>query len=103
LNERRVAKWKEEALTAPGMGMIEPMFDYCMDELRYKSKRFKESGYITVHDGDVVKSDTAIPSSLQVSLREAVAPLESIPIVYRDWHPGLHETVLDLVRFHNHP
>jgi hypothetical protein len=95
LDERILWKWKEEALSAYGMDMSELMFDYCIDELRYKFKRLK--GCITVYDGDVVKSDTAIPSSLQVALRDAVAPLENIPVVYRDWHPGSNEIVLDLV------
>jgi len=73
------------------------MVTWCLDELRYKSEKFHETGMITVHDGDVVKSDTIIPSSLQDALKVAAAPLENIPEMYRDWHPGSDETVLDLV------
>jgi Protein of unknown function (DUF4246) len=94
-----VSKWKEgrSAFGSRNGYVTERMFDYCIDELRYKSKRFKESGYIKVYDGNVVKSDTAIPSPLPVALREAVVPLENIPVVHHNWYPGSNETVLDLV------
>jgi len=77
--------------------MTERMFTYCVDELRHKSKMFQETGIITAYDGDVVKSDVAISSSLKGILRIAVAPLEDIPEVYRDWHPNSNKMVLDLV------
>jgi hypothetical protein len=90
-----VSKWKAEALAEDDM--TERMFTYCIDELRYKSKLFKETGIITVYDAGVVKSDTAIPSHVKDALRAAVSPLENIPDSRRDWHPGSNETVLDLV------
>jgi hypothetical protein len=77
--------------------MSESMFTHCIDELRYKSKIFKETGFVTVYDVGIVKSDSAIPRSLNEAFREAVAPLEDIPVKHRDWHPGSNETVLDLV------
>ena len=77
--------------------MTERMFKYCIDELRYKSKIFQETGTIAVYDGDVVKSDLAIPSSLKESLHIAAAPLEDVPELHRDWHPGSNDTVLDLI------
>jgi hypothetical protein len=77
--------------------MTELMFSYCIDELRYKSKLFRQTGAVTAFDGDVVKSDIVIPSSLKGALRAAVAPLEDVPKIYRDWHPGSNEIVLDLV------
>jgi hypothetical protein len=77
--------------------MTERMFKYCIDELRYKSKIFQETGAIAIYDGDVVKSDLAIPSSLKESLHIAAAPLEDVPELHCDWHPGSNETVLDLV------
>jgi len=73
------------------------MITWCFDELRYKSEQFQATGAITAYDGDVVKSDSAIPSSLQHALKAAAAPLENVPEVYRDWHPGSEDTVLDLV------
>src|ERR1700722_7913424 len=96
-NEEIVTKWKVEALTEPSLNMTERMFSYCINELRHKSKLFREMGTVTAYDADVVKSDNAIPSSLKMALRAAVAPLEDIPAFYRDWHPGSNETVLDLV------
>jgi hypothetical protein len=92
-----VAKWKVEALAEPSLDMTERMFSYCVDELRHKSKLFKETGAVTVYDADVVKSDNAIPPSLKEALRVAIAPLENVPTFHRDWHPGSNETVLDLV------
>jgi Protein of unknown function (DUF4246) len=73
------------------------MFTYCIDELRYKSKLFLQTGIISAYDAGIIKSDIAIPTSLRDALRTAVAPLEDVPEVYRDWHPGSNEMVLDLV------
>ena len=73
------------------------MVDWCIDELRYKARIFEETGAVIVYNGDVVKSDTAISDSLKAALREAVIPLEDIPVREKDWHPGSDEKVLDLV------
>jgi hypothetical protein len=92
-----ITKWKAEVLSASDIDITESMVTWCLDELQYKTKRFRETGMITVYDGDVVKSDTIVPSSLRNALKVAAAPLENIPEIYRDWHPGSDETVLDLV------
>jgi hypothetical protein len=73
------------------------MVTWCIDELQLKAKIFQETGIITAYDGDVVKSDTVIPSSLRHALKASIAPLEDIPEIYRDWHPGSDNIVLDLV------
>jgi hypothetical protein len=96
-DETIVAKWKAEALSTADIDITESMITWCIDEIRYKFKQFKKTGMITVYDGDVVKSDTAIPSSLRHALKAAAAPLEDIPESHRDWHPGSNDTVLDLV------
>ena len=64
---------------------------------RYKVKVLEETSTIHVYNGDVIKSDTAVPSSLKDLLRAAVAPLEDIPERKKDWHPGSDKKVLDLV------
>jgi hypothetical protein len=73
------------------------MVTWCIDEIRYKTQQFKETGTITAYNGNIVKSDIVIPLSLQQDLRTAAAPLEDVPDVHRDWHPGSDGTVLDLV------
>jgi Protein of unknown function (DUF4246) len=73
------------------------MVAWCIDELRYKAKIFEETGAVSVYNGDVVKSDTAVSDSLKAALREAVTALEDIPAREKDWHPGSDEKVLDLV------
>jgi hypothetical protein len=92
-----VAKWKAEALETENVDLSEKMFKCCIDELRYKSKIFQETGVVSAYDRDVVKSDRVIPLSLKNSLRIAASALENIPETHRDWHPGSDETVLDLV------
>jgi hypothetical protein len=96
-DEAIVDKWKTETLAASEIDMTETMFKYCIDELRYKSKAFRETGAVSVYNGDVVKSDNAIPLSLRDGLCAAIRPLEDVPEGLRDWHPGSNETVLDLV------
>ncbi|KAJ3562998.1 hypothetical protein NP233_g9227 [Leucocoprinus birnbaumii] len=73
------------------------MFQYCIEELRYRADVYKKHGFIQVLSGEIFKSDTVIPSELQESLKAAVAPLENVPENERDWHPGSNEQVLDLV------
>jgi len=73
------------------------MVDWVIEELRYKAKIFKETGAVSVYNGDVAKSDIAISDDVKHSLRAAVRPLEEIPEVYKDYHPGSDGKVLDLV------
>ncbi|RDB28808.1 hypothetical protein Hypma_014802 [Hypsizygus marmoreus] len=91
------AKWKSEALATEGLDITQKMVDWCIDELRYKAKMFESTGAVIVYNGDVVKSDSAIPTSIKHALKEAVAPLEQVPARQQDWHPGSNERVLDLV------
>ncbi|TFK72603.1 hypothetical protein BDN72DRAFT_762932 [Pluteus cervinus] len=96
-----VKKWKEEATSAalPNTEISDKMVDWCIEELRYKAKLpiFASHGAISVYDGDVVKSDTAIPQEVTEALKQAVVPLEDVPELQRDWHPGSNGQVLDLV------
>lgn len=45
----------------------------------------------------VYKSDIIVPLVLKQALQRAVAPLEDIPTEDKDWHPGSHQQVLDLI------
>ena len=68
--------------------VMEKMVDWCIAELQFKAKAIQENGgLVSVYNGDVVKSHTAIPPEVQASLRAAVAPLEDIPDLFKDWHP----------------
>jgi hypothetical protein len=90
-------RWKAEALGTEGRDVTQKMMDWVMDELRYKAKILKETGAVTVFNGDVVKSDVAIPTSVKESLQAAARNLENVPEKYKDWHPASDEKVLDLV------
>lgn len=70
-----------------------------MRELHDKATKFKETGLVHVLDAEltIVKSDTAISSELRDSLRSQVKVLEDVPDSEKDWHPGSHRMVLDLV------
>ncbi|GLB36554.1 putative protein of unknown function (DUF4246) [Lyophyllum shimeji] len=99
-DETIVAKWKAEVLSEDDendVGVSEKMVDWCIAELRYKTKTFERIGAINVYDGDVVKSDKAIPESLKEALKIAAARLERVPEKAKDWHPESDEKVLDLV------
>lgn len=96
-NDEIANKWKIEALSAEGRDVTQSMVDWIVEELRYKAKIFKETGCVTVYDGDVVKSDTVIPSPIRASLQQAVKALEDIPEFYKDYHPDSDGKVLDLV------
>ena len=76
------------------------MFDYCISELQHIAKNIfpqRQDLALVVFNGNVVKSDVAIPTSVRVSLQEAVKTLENVPEKDKDWHPNSDEMVLDLV------
>lgn len=79
------------------MEFSQAMVDWVIEELRYKARLFQQTGAVSIYDGDVVKSDSAIPESLKKALQAAVAPLEQVLEVYKDYHPNTDETVLNLV------
>ncbi|PGH06546.1 hypothetical protein AJ79_06485 [Helicocarpus griseus UAMH5409] len=62
-----------------------------------QSKGFVETGNILVYDAGVVKSDTAIPTSLRDALKAAAACLEDVPDEKKDYHPHSDDQVLNLV------
>jgi hypothetical protein len=74
------------------------MVNWIIEELKDKASLFKKNGgLVTSYDGDIVKSDVAIPESLKLALRDAAARLEDVPENQKDWHPGSDDQVLDLV------
>ena len=73
------------------------MVDWCIAELQHKAKIFNETGAVSVFTGDVVKSDTIVPPSIQDELKAAVKPLEDVPAQLEDWHPYSDDQVLDLI------
>lgn len=73
------------------------MTSWCIEELKFKAKQFEKTGFVSVFNGDVLKSDTVIPDALQVALQKAVKILEDVPAREKDWHPESDEQVLDLV------
>ncbi|KAM6491104.1 Protein of unknown function (DUF4246) domain containing protein [Amanita muscaria] len=90
-------KWKNEALAVGDVDITQGMVDWCIEELRYKAKAFEKTGMVTVYNGDVIKSDVAVTSSLRLAVIDAVKHLEEVPASEHDWHPGSDEKVLDLV------
>lgn len=94
-NKEVIANWKSELSGDDSLDISEAMFEYIIAELQHRAKDFQQTGLYTVFNGDVVKSDVAIPESTKESLKKAVARLEKM--TPKDWHPGSNETVLDLV------
>lgn len=56
------------------------MFEWCIAELRSKAPIYRDSGFVTVYQADVVKSDIAIPRALNQALSAAVEELERVSI-----------------------
>jgi hypothetical protein len=73
------------------------MVDYCIDELKHKAAVFKQTGFVHVYNGDVLKSDCAIPAELQAALRAAVVPLENEATDKQDYLPGSNNQVFNIV------
>ncbi|KAI8410727.1 hypothetical protein FOFC_10585 [Fusarium oxysporum] len=67
------------------------MFDAVLDELRHKADIFEQAGLIPL------KSDKLLTDDLVAEIKSAVAPLENVPEEQKDWQPGTHHQMLDLV------
>lgn len=96
-DETITAKWKEEALKTPMVNMTPAMVEWCIAELRFKSKGYEQKQGVSVFNGDVVKSDNTVPESVRLALIEAARLLEDVPPGEQDWHPHSDGQVLDLV------
>ncbi|KAJ2988973.1 hypothetical protein NUW58_g3705 [Xylaria curta] len=106
-DEQIVNAWRGEAMGTQAQEMnldgdvymTEKMFDNCIEELRTKVPEYKDTGLISILDAEVevVKSDSAIPHSLENRLKAAAKPLEDVPAHKQDWHPGTDQKVLDLL------
>ncbi|KAF5314643.1 hypothetical protein D9611_007124 [Ephemerocybe angulata] len=96
-DETIVEKWRAE--TASGFDFSKDMFEFCIAELRYKAENVYQDPNtpITVYNGDVVKSDSAVPDTVKIALQLAVKSLEHVPDNEKDWHPDSNNMVLDLV------
>ena len=75
----------------------ESMFDYAIRELQHKAKVWKETSTVTAYDPGIVKSDSIVAEKVLEALKQAVRPLEDIPVLHKDWHPGSNGKILDLV------
>lgn len=95
-DEEITQKWKAEA-SQKYADLTPEMADYCIEELKYTTELYAKMGFLRVYNGDVVKSDVAIPTDMQASLKTAIAPLENVPAHKQDWHSGSGDKVLDLV------
>lgn len=63
------------------------MAKWIIDELRYKSLVFKHTKSIALHNGDICKSDIAVPMPLLDRLRSACNELESAPLHHAEIVP----------------
>ncbi|RJE26931.1 hypothetical protein PHISCL_00738 [Aspergillus sclerotialis] len=95
-DEEIISKWRKETAES-GEDITAKMMDWIIKELQWKAGVFQESRMFLAFDPGVVKSDTAIPSELQQALKEGVRPLENVPEVEKDFHPGSDNKVIDLV------
>lgn len=109
--EAIVEKWRSEAVNDNNeipedeegvpfdVEMTKAMFEYSIQELRYRAEQHITSvhGAVYALPGDIYKSDTAISNELKLALQEAIRPLEDVPESQKDWHPGSDGKVLDLV------
>ncbi|EEH21739.2 hypothetical protein PABG_03955 [Paracoccidioides brasiliensis Pb03] len=91
-----VDKWHNEMMSGE-YGISEAMAKWVINELRYKTRIFHEYGLVDVFNGGVVKSDTAVPTSVNQSLRTGVRKLEDVPENIKDYHPSTDKKVLALV------
>ncbi|PGH15726.1 hypothetical protein AJ80_05434 [Polytolypa hystricis UAMH7299] len=90
-----IDRWRAEAKRSGDV--TERMVDWIIAEVRYKAEMFQFIDMVIVYNGDVVKSDTAVPESTRVTLKTAAQALEDAMSPAKDFHPGSDDKVVDLV------
>ncbi|KAL7754896.1 hypothetical protein ACKLNR_015236 [Fusarium oxysporum f. sp. zingiberi] len=94
-------KRKEKITVACGLslGIFAGICGIVLDELRHKADIFEQAGLIPVMDFCIaaLKSDKLLTDELVAEIKSAVAPLENVPEEQKDWQPGTHHQMLDLV------
>lgn len=74
------------------------MVDYCIAELRREAHRTaKKDGMIVAFNGNVVKSNMAVPENLREDFSNVVASLTDTPKYKKDWLPGSNKTTLAVI------
>ncbi|KAF2446778.1 hypothetical protein P171DRAFT_429725 [Karstenula rhodostoma CBS 690.94] len=98
-DETIVSKWREEVQAMPDSMISDKAFDWCVEELRDKSKDFEQQLFVPTLDSETrcVKSDILISEKLRDDLRQAVEPLLAVSDDEKDWHPNSESKVLNLV------
>jgi hypothetical protein len=96
------SKWREE-IEQVGEEISPKMMSWIIDELQWKAKVLKETGYVCAFDPGVVKSDTVISKELREALKHAVRPLENELDDKQDYQPDSDQTVVDLVHPSHYP
>lgn len=69
-------------VTREKLDISERMTNYIIEELRWKASRLSKTGYTTVFNGGVVKSDDAVDLELASSFKAAMAALDSRLLKY---------------------
>ncbi|KAI0717938.1 hypothetical protein C8Q72DRAFT_902417 [Fomitopsis betulina] len=102
-DEKIRSKWTEEIREQQkdlheSLQLTENMINYVMTELEaYAVLRDEDTGIEPGPYERTWKSDKLIPANLKSELLAAIAPLESVPDLEKDWHPNSDGKVLDLV------
>ncbi|CAG8276791.1 unnamed protein product [Penicillium salamii] len=73
------------------------MMSWIIKELQWKADSLHEKGFIRAFDVGVVKSDSAISSSLREELKRAAALFENLLEDQKDFHPGSNQKVVNLI------
>lgn len=80
-------KWMKDGLNSE-FDITPNMAKWIIDELRFKSIIYEKSNAVTLRNGDITKSDSAIPNALVNRLREACKELETGPFHRVEVIPG---------------
>jgi hypothetical protein len=95
-DEKCAREWRQKFLDVYN-DLSPEMMDWVIKEVKFKAEIFLEKGMVTALDGDVVKSDSAVPEDIKLALQAAVKPLEDIAEHDKDYEPGSEEKVVNLV------
>ncbi|KAJ2970928.1 hypothetical protein NUW54_g12620 [Trametes sanguinea] len=88
---RGTKQWPRDPIT-------DAQLNYIFEELKYEASRYEErTGIFSTSIPKAYESRSLIPTELKAALISGVSALETVPDEKKDWHPGSHQQVLDLV------
>ncbi|OJJ46005.1 hypothetical protein ASPZODRAFT_67184 [Penicilliopsis zonata CBS 506.65] len=102
-DEDTLQRWTRDALARPDVDISPAMARWIVDELRFKARLYPITNAVSLYNGCVVKTDTAVPDALRVQLSAQFYLLGQTPVGHGELVPSTGEIERDIIALTYYP